>query len=642
MTALSIQPTFPTFTGADGQPLENGYIWVGTANLNPITNPITVYWDAALSAPATQPIRTLGGYPSNSGTPARLYVNSDYSIQVLDRKGSVVYSAPVATDRYGGGIINANIVVYDPSGTGAVATTVQTEVRRSVWIDQYGTNTTPGTTDMSSALWAAIVSLRANPVTILDTIGGSNITAYSSGVVNLGRSIYRITADTLQIYQDLGLTLRGQGSRRTNNAVRAATTLLISGTSSGYGIQAYRSGGRGLTLEDMDICYETSAFTGSVLDVYDCPGVTANRCFFGTYGLTAGTRLQTAASCLRSTYDEFMHFNDCVFDGAVRGWWSDDARTFNANTFGGSLTKFDSCVFYDFSETHVYHGGTRTRTGLVLSNVAFNPISVSPTSTCFNIDNVEGLDMSGCGFAASVSSAPAVQWLRVTNSTGSIRANLIDDLAPAGQVSGMLDISGNRFAGTNGLTVLSGVITGKSNEFSAGTYGWIFAPTNALCFDVGPDLFKAPLTNSYRIAADSAFLSGHINYSADNDASSAKFTNASSRVTISNSDKKSFTVATTPYTLLIANTGRTVIASGASNQAFTLPTPVPGTTLSIVKISGVDLVVTCAGGTNYYGQNSSALTVATATGAAMGTLTLDAYATVGWIVKSQVGTWVYT
>ena len=151
MTALSIQPTFPTFTGADGQPLENGYIWIGTANLNPITNPITVYWDAALSAPATQPIRTLGGYPSNSGTPARMYVNSDYSIQVLDRKGSVVYSAPVATERYGGGIINAADVVYDPAGTGAVATTVQTKLREWVSVKDFGA-VGDGVTDDTAAI----------------------------------------------------------------------------------------------------------------------------------------------------------------------------------------------------------------------------------------------------------------------------------------------------------------------------------------------------------------------------------------------------------------------------------------------------------------------------------------------------------
>ena len=535
----------------------------------------------------------------------------------------------------------SSLMGFIQSGTGSVVSTVQTELRRHLFAEQKGA-IGDAATDCTTAVLNAIAELRGNAVTILDTIGGSNITAYSSGTLHFGRGIFVISADALNIYQDLGLTIKGQGSRRTNNSVRAATTLLISGTSSGYGIRAYRSGGRGLTFEDIDVCYETSGFTGSVLDVLDAPGVTATRAFFGTYGITGGTRLQTAAACVRSTYDEFLTFDKCVFDGAELGWWSDDTRTELANTFGGSLTKFDSCVFYDFADNHIYHGGTRTRTGLVITNTAFNPISVSPSSTCLNIDNVEGLELIGSGFAASVSSAPAVQWLRATNCTGVIHGNFIDDLAPAGQVGGILDISGNRFASTTGLTALSGTITGKANEFSAGTSGWVIAPTGDLSFDLGPDLFKAPVTNSYYISADSAFLSGRINYAANNDSSSARFTNASIRVSISNIDNKAFAVATTPYTLLSYDTGRTVLATGGSNQAFTLPTPVPGTTIKIAKISGVNLVVTCAGGTNYYGQNSSALTAATITGAAMGTLTLEAYGVVGWIVKSQVGTWVYS
>lgn len=93
MSALSIQPTFPIFTDIDGQPLEAGYVWIGQANLDPQGNPINVYWDAALTIQAAQPIRTLGGYPSNSGTPARLYVNSDYSIRVMNRNGSTVYTS---------------------------------------------------------------------------------------------------------------------------------------------------------------------------------------------------------------------------------------------------------------------------------------------------------------------------------------------------------------------------------------------------------------------------------------------------------------------------------------------------------------------------------------------------------------------
>lgn len=106
MPALSIQPTFPIFTDIDGSPLEDGYIWIGTTNLDPQTNPINVYWDAALSISATQPIRTIAGYPSNSGTPARLYVNSDYSIRVMNKNGSAVYNAPAATERYSAAIVN--------------------------------------------------------------------------------------------------------------------------------------------------------------------------------------------------------------------------------------------------------------------------------------------------------------------------------------------------------------------------------------------------------------------------------------------------------------------------------------------------------------------------------------------------------
>ena len=93
MSAIEVQPPFPAFAGADGQPLENGYIWIGTVNLNPQVNPIAVYWDAALTISAVQPIRTLNGYPVYQGTPSRFYVGSDYSIQVLDSKGSVVYTS---------------------------------------------------------------------------------------------------------------------------------------------------------------------------------------------------------------------------------------------------------------------------------------------------------------------------------------------------------------------------------------------------------------------------------------------------------------------------------------------------------------------------------------------------------------------
>jgi len=99
--SLSIQPPYPVVNDTDGQPLENGYIWIGAANLPPITNPISIYWDAALTQPAAQPVRTQGGYPSNAGNPGRLYAAQNYSILVQNSRGVTLYSAPQQTELFG-------------------------------------------------------------------------------------------------------------------------------------------------------------------------------------------------------------------------------------------------------------------------------------------------------------------------------------------------------------------------------------------------------------------------------------------------------------------------------------------------------------------------------------------------------------
>jgi hypothetical protein len=161
MSALSINPPYPVFTDTDGQPLEDGYIWIGTANLNPLTSPIVVYWDAALTIPAGQPIRTINGYPSRAGTPARLYAGSDYSIQVQNKNGSVLYSAPMATDRVSDAIIStidSSQVMFLQSGTGAVLRTAQSKMRETVSVLDFGADPA-GVADSTPAIQAAVTSL---------------------------------------------------------------------------------------------------------------------------------------------------------------------------------------------------------------------------------------------------------------------------------------------------------------------------------------------------------------------------------------------------------------------------------------------------------------------------------------------------
>lgn len=168
MSALSIQPTFPIFTNKSGTALENGYIWIGIANQDPQTNPISVYWDAALTITAPQPIRTLNGYPVRAGSPARLYVDSDYSIRVLAKNGTLVYSSPTATERYGN-IINAGTIDFShaisyPQGTVGTALQFAINVKNAPF-NAVG----DGVTDDTAAIQAAVDFLSSGGTLVFPT-----------------------------------------------------------------------------------------------------------------------------------------------------------------------------------------------------------------------------------------------------------------------------------------------------------------------------------------------------------------------------------------------------------------------------------------------------------------------------------------
>lgn len=88
--SVNVVPFAQVF-GLDGLPLDNGKIYIGTANQDPQFNPVQVYWDAAASIPAAQPIRTVAGYISYNGAPARLYVSGNYSLRVSTKNDQQVY-----------------------------------------------------------------------------------------------------------------------------------------------------------------------------------------------------------------------------------------------------------------------------------------------------------------------------------------------------------------------------------------------------------------------------------------------------------------------------------------------------------------------------------------------------------------------
>jgi hypothetical protein len=390
MTALSIQPTFPIFTDIDGQPLEDGYVFIGTANLNPITNPITVYWDAALTLTAVQPIRTLGGYPMNSGTPARLYVNSDYSIQVQNRNGSMVYSAPAATERYGNvisfaditGTLGSDRVSFLQAGSGAITRSAQAKMRDIVNVNDFGADPT-GVNDSSAAFAAAIAAVDK---------GG---TIYLNGV-------YKTTEEIL-ITKTLSIV--GQDARVGNvvNPAQSRSCIIADSGTDGAAILVNDCAAtfknfvlvNGPTTPSVRVDGIRCQGENGCLKIYDLlveGFLTGIRSTTNYYNTIENTSIAFCDECLRfdNCYNvnlvgmKLRTNNTPVFASATYGLMLLNAS--QANMFGGAIENFDNAA--------VYMPGSNN--SVALFGVYFESHSTTNSSEVVEADSYSKVVAIGC------------------------------------------------------------------------------------------------------------------------------------------------------------------------------------------------------------------------------------------------------
>lgn len=79
---------FPLFLDAEGDPLHNGFVYMGEPGQDPETHPLPTFWDEGLTIAAEQPFRTRGGYIVDGANPAFVFAaGDDYSIRVRDSAG---------------------------------------------------------------------------------------------------------------------------------------------------------------------------------------------------------------------------------------------------------------------------------------------------------------------------------------------------------------------------------------------------------------------------------------------------------------------------------------------------------------------------------------------------------------------------
>lgn len=144
--SIIVETPFQNFTGLDGKPLTNGKVYIGQVGTDPtvFANQIPVFWDEDLTEPAAQPLTTNAGYIVRTGTPARVYTATDYSMSVKNASGVLVYYVQ-KTGSFGlvslaalASSAGASLVGWIQSGFGAILRTVQDKLRESVTPYDFG------------------------------------------------------------------------------------------------------------------------------------------------------------------------------------------------------------------------------------------------------------------------------------------------------------------------------------------------------------------------------------------------------------------------------------------------------------------------------------------------------------------------
>ena len=369
MSALSIQVPFPVFQDSDGQPLDNGYVWIGTANLNPITNPVVAYFDSALTIVAAQPLRTLNGYISNAGTPAQVYVDGvNFSILVQDSKGSMVYNFP-----NGNGLSpDACGVTYNPPFANAVAYPVCEKLSQTVSVKDFGA-VGNGIADDTTAIQNA-----------LNTNGGNVSLYFPQGVYLISSTILIPQNRATKIYGD------GFNPQEVTNPLEG-TVIKWAGAANGLMFSSNVAGGAntsGLIINDMRFDGDNIASRGMVIgaDLAHPQHEYFTNVQFRNFAFNGTDACLDLAGASYSKYGVAdSNFINVLIDGGARALRISSQQL---NFYGGAIGAKNGSILVELGDNcHPKFFGTGFYSG------PGNPISVFGVAGTVGID---GLECYGC------------------------------------------------------------------------------------------------------------------------------------------------------------------------------------------------------------------------------------------------------
>jgi hypothetical protein len=394
MPLTQLAPPYPIFTDKNGDPLDAGYLYFGTANQNPETNPITVYFDNALTQPAAQPIRTINGYPSRNGSPAAIYTDQYFSVTVRNKKNELVIYAPSGYGITPGTSVSfSNQITYNEGSTGAIDRTLTSRLQDYVSVKDFGA-VGDGVTNDTAAIQAALDS-------------GLNI------FVPQGQFI---VTDSLTMTVD-GQSIYGQGIPYFGGAseiklVSVAPKPVFITDGEGYTFRQLKITGASTAVGNIGIQIgPTSGPADHDVYINDCFINTTQDCVF-SYGrgvYIENSRLVATGTCLNLNWPNPFTQTGGSDDTAETGFRAIYFRNSRLQAIAGYIVRnvgANAANLTGLTMTGNYCDG---RNGVLIGGVRNGTVSantfIGSNSIMFNLNEVRGLTITGNTFAGQFDSS---------------------------------------------------------------------------------------------------------------------------------------------------------------------------------------------------------------------------------------------
>lgn len=397
MASVQVLSPFEIFTDVDGNPLEDGFIFIGQTGLNPIGNPVSTFFDAALTVPAVQPIRTKGGYASNAGAPSRIFIaETSYSTLVRNKNNFQILlslTSP-ATSLIGPASSTDNeLPLFNGAsgnslkGSGAIVTSAGLALLDDA--TAAAQRTTLGATSVGSAVFTAANSAAAR--TAIGAVIGTDVQAQDADLQALADNVTS------------GLLARtGAGTVAARTITGTANEIAVA---NGDGV----AGAPTLSLPaTISFAGKTITNGGSVTTV-DINGGTVDGAVIGGASAAAGTFTTTSQTTATISTSINLTGGQIAFPAVQVP--SANANTLDDYEEGNFTPTITFTTPGDLTIVYSNQSGSYTKIGRVVQWSA-----VIMTSTFTHTTASGGLQVAGLPFT-SISNPPATlsQWVGITS-----------------------------------------------------------------------------------------------------------------------------------------------------------------------------------------------------------------------------------